>query len=311
MDRNLHPEAQEFLKQFDAEYIPPHTELPLEDGRRLLEEMLPDRGQDVPLEVVKDFSIKGADTDLPIRVYRPSTEPNLPALVYFHGGGWVRGSIDTHDPLCRRLAKHGNCAVISIEYRRPPEHEFPDPLEDCYAATKWVSENPGFLDIDTQRIAIGGDSAGGNLAAATALLARERNGPDLAHQLLLYPAVNYLREMGSYDEENIPFGSREGWKWERRHYLRSDVDKHNPFAFPLEADDLGDLPPATMVTCEFDMLRDEDKLYTERLRGAGVTATVLHYDDLFHPFLNFPDLKPAADAIEEIAATWREQLSES
>lgn len=301
MSRELHPQARDVLEEIGAMGLPPKRALDPPAARRDLEELLADRGDPVPIETVRDTAVPGPDEAIPVRIYRPEGEGPLPVLVYYHGGAWVRGSIETHDPLCRRIAARAGCLVASVEYRLAPEHPFPAPLTDAYAAAEWVAEYGASIGGNPDRIAVGGDSAGGNLAAGVSLLARDRNGPDLRHQLLLYPTLNYWEEMASYDENEGYFGTRVGREWTWETYLGSDVHARNPYAVPFEASELGDVPPATVLTCEFDMLRDEGQEYAQRLADAGVPVTELTYDDVFHAFLNFPELDRTDEAIDDVA----------
>jgi len=301
MSRELHPQARDVLEEIGGMGLPPKRALDPAAARDDLEALLADRGDAVPLESVRDTAIPGPDAAVPIRIYRPIADRPLPVLVYYHGGGWVRGSVETHDPLCRRLAASAECLVVSVDYRLAPEHPFPEPLEDAYAAMEWATEYAESIGGDPDAVAVGGDSAGGNLAAAVSLLARDRDGPALAHQLLLYPTLNRHEEMDAYDENEGYFGSRVGREWSWNAYLGSDVHARNAYAVPFEAGDLGDLPPATVLTCEFDMLRDEGQAYASRLDDAGVPVTELVYDDVFHAFLNFPELDRADEAFDEVA----------
>ena len=213
----------------------------------------------------------GPAGDIPVRVYRPSTGGPLPLLVYFFGGGWTLGSIDTSDGICRSLANSAGCLVVTAGYRLAPEHRFPAAVDDCYAATAWIALHATDFGADPARIAVGGDSAGGNLAAAVALLARDRGGPRLAGQLLVYPNTDYL-----FNHHSV------AWYWQ--HYLATPDDGRNPLASPLRADDLGGLPPALVVTAEYDPLRDQGEEYGHRLADAGVPAVVSRYPGTVHGF---------------------------
>jgi acetyl esterase len=226
---------------------------------------------------------------IPLRFYRPvgTIGPSvLPGLVFFHGGGWVFGDLDSHDPLCRHLANASGCAVVSVDYRLAPEHKFPAAVGDCFAATEWVAETAASLGVDGDRLAVGGDSAGGNLAAVTSLLARDRGGPLLRYQLLLYPPVDFA---GSH-----PSRSRfaEGFlltqatmRWFSEHYLRGPEDVASWGASPLQAANLAGLPPAFVLTAGFDPLCDEGVAYAERLREHGVAVHHRHVPDQIHGFL--------------------------
>ena len=197
-------------------------------------------------------------------------------LAYFFGGGWVLGSLETAEPVCRRLANAAECAVVSIAYRRAPEHPFPAAVEDCYAATCWLAENGDGHGLDATRLAVGGASSGGNLAAAVAMLARDRSGPSLAFQLLVYPPLDHRAATPSRREPvERPFFGPEDVAWCWSHYLADPADGESPSASPLRAGDLGGLPPALVITAEFDPLRDEGELYAARLREAGVPTELV------------------------------------
>lgn len=305
MARQLAPDARELLDDIEARVQPPASTVTPATARRLLDDLLADRGAAVELRRVRDITIPGQDEPLGLRLYYPNGQSSPPALVYYHGGGWVRGSIESHDPLCRRLASRTGCVVVSVDYRLVPEHPFPKPLDDAYRAATWVASNAERIGVDPDNVAVGGDSAGGNLAAAVCLLARERDGPALAQQLLLYPMVHRAGGMASYEENEGYFGTRASRNWQWEQYLGSDVHARNPYAVPLLARSLSTLPPATVLTCEFDMLRDEGQAYAERLAEAGVDVAELFYDDVFHAFLNFPELARADDAYDDIAAALR------
>jgi acetyl esterase len=222
---------------------------------------------------------------VPIRVYKPSDAVPLPVLVYFFGGGWTLGSIDTSDGICRSLANAAGCAVVTVGYRLAPEHRFPAAVEDCYAGTRWIAEHATDLGVDPARIAVGGDSAGGNLAAAVTLLARERGGPALAGQLLVYPNTDHEAGTQSLRDNGDPWLFNHhsvAWYW--NHYLARPEDGRNPLASPLRAADLSGLPPALVITAEYDPLRDEGEAYGWRLADAGVPTTVTRYPGMVHGF---------------------------
>ncbi len=233
----------------------------------------------------EDRLIPGPAGAIPVRIYTPPGTGPFPALVWFHGGGWVIGDIEMADGTARHLCLGAECVVISVDYRLAPENKFPAAPEDCFAATKWAEKNAYLFDIDARRIAVGGDSAGGNLAAAVSLMARDRGGPSLAFQVLVYPVTerNYTRK--SYQENASGYGlSKEDivWYWEQ--YLRADEDANNLYAAPLKARDLRGLPPALVITAEYDPLRDEGAAYAARLKEAGVPTAYKCYDGVIHGF---------------------------
>jgi acetyl esterase len=300
---DLHPEAKTILDEVD---LPPTHALSVSGAREALRDLLvSDDPPDDDL-TVRDLSIPGPDgpeMPLDVRAYAPPGDGDRPVLVYFHGGGWVRGDLDTHDGLCRLLAEAADCVVVSVDYRRAPEHPFPAPVRDAYAATAWAAEHAGVVGGDPDRIAVGGDSAGGNLAAAVTLLARERAGPAIDHQVLLYPVTDYDLDTDSYRanaEGYLLSRASMRWYWDR--YLDDELDGANPYASPLRAPDCSGLPSATVVTAGYDPLRDEGAAYADRLSEAGVEVTHADYPGMVHVFASFPDLERARDARETIAS---------
>jgi len=263
---------------------------------------------ELPVEDVartEDRVIPGADgTELPIRIYWPSTsdEP-LPVVVFFHGGGWVIGGIDSHDGQVREMVNRTGMVYVSVDYRLAPEARFPAAAEDCYAATQWVAANAADIGADAARLGVAGDSAGGNLAAVVALMARDRGGPAIAHQLLIYPCCDMDSNAWPSQTENGTgyFLTKESMDWFYGQY--ADVaDRDNPYASPIRADDLSGLPPACVITAEFDPLRDEGEAYGARLQEAGVDCEVHRYDGMFHGFFGMTLAIPGAVAAQETAA---------
>jgi acetyl esterase len=235
----------------------------------------------------------------------------LPGIVYFHGGGFVIGNLDSHDGTCRALANASGCAVVSVDYRLAPEHRFPAAPEDCYAALRFVAERGAELGIDARRLAVAGDSAGGNLAAVTALLARERRGPDVRFQLLVYPVADHAFDTPSYrDNAEGYFLSAAMMRWFWGHYLERPEQGDDPLASPLRAKDLAGLPPALVITAEYDPLRDEGEAYAARLKQAGVAAELLRYDGQIHGFFSlFDALDDGRAAVERAGAALRAALA--
>ncbi len=257
---------------------------------------------------VEDRHIEGANGQIAARVYTPEGSPPMGVLVYFHGGGWVLGDLESHDPVCRALANGAGCVVVSIDYRLAPEHVFPAGAEDCYAATKWVAENAAALGADASRMAVGGDSAGGNLAAVVSMMARDRGGPKLNFQLLLYPVTDCALDTPSHKEFAADgyVLSRADMEWFWKNYLDPGVEKNNPYACPLRAKNLKGLPPALVLTASHDPLRDEGERFAERLIAAGINVTCTRYEGVTHAFVSFADaldkgkegLRQAADALK-------------
>ncbi|HEY5899097.1 MAG TPA: alpha/beta hydrolase [Burkholderiales bacterium] len=240
-----------------------------------------------------------------MRVYRPLAGETLPALLYFHGGGWTIGDVDTHDVLCRQLALGARCAVFSVDYRLAPEHPFPAAVDDCWAATRYVAENADKLKIS--RIAVGGDSAGGNLAASIALLARDAGGPRLAFQLLVYPATDQRCASASHQRNAQGYLlTRDAIEYFRRAYLPNPSDWLDWRASPLLAKSHANLPPALVVTAGYDPLLDEGRAYAERLKSAGVEVTYREFADMVHGFALFGGVVDTANsAVAEFCAALR------
>ncbi|HLT70483.1 MAG TPA: alpha/beta hydrolase [Acidimicrobiales bacterium] len=262
---------------------------------------------------VTDLSAPGPAGDVPVRVYVPTDEPGpRPALVYFHGGGWVIGSVETHDGTARALALGSGATVVSVDYRLAPEHPFPAAVDDAVAAVRWVVDHADELDVDPGRVAVGGDSAGGNLAAVVCQQLVAAGGPDLRFQLLVYPVTDGSMSHPSI-EENAEgyFLTRETMAWFWQQYV-GDGDRTDPRCSPLHAPDevVRAVPPALVVTAEYDPLRDEGEAYGARLEALGVPVTVSRYDGVIHGFFAMRDLVPEGKAAtEEAAAALRAALA--
>jgi acetyl esterase/lipase len=266
----------------------------------------------VPFEEVPVVSDVTIDVAPPIaaRIYRP-TAGILPLLVYFHGGGWVLGSVALSDNFCRALANASGCAVLSVEYRLAPEHRYPAAADDAYAATAWAAENAAELGVDPARLAVGGSSAGGNLAAVVSLMARERGGPKIALQWLHVPVTDHDFTRSSYRTNATGRGlTRAAMEWFWAHYEPDVRRRSEPFASPFHARDLRRLPPAIVLLAECDPLHDEGAAYAERLREAGVPVTLIEYPGMVHGFMSWASVLPAgARAFKEIGAALRKGLA--
>jgi len=260
-----------------------------------------------PIDRIRDLEFSGPDSPISLKVYEPNVTGPRPVFVYFHGGGWVCGMTDGHDQLCRALAGAGECTVVSVDYRLAPEHPFPAALKDCYAATEWVQAHADILGADADRLVIGGSSSGGNLAAGVALRARDSDGPNIAHQFLLYPPLQHSFTTKSYEQNADGYLlTRRAMRWFWNHYLETPLDGKHPYASPLRARDLSELPPATVITAGFDPLRDEGVIYVERLTKAGVSVEHRSYGSMIHGFvsmLNDPELNTARNEIAIIGET--------
>lgn len=257
---------------------------------------------------VLDQSIGGKHGPIPLRIYRGAgtqTTAILPCMLFLHGGGWVIGNLESHDRLCRRLANLARICVVAVDYRLAPEHRFPVALDDSASALEWLARNASELNIDSNRLAVGGDSAGGNLATVVALMARERGGPALVHQVLIYPVTDHDLSTPSYVENATGYVlTREGMRWFWRHYLAGEAQGREPYASPLRAPSLAGLPPALVITAEHDPLRDEGEAYATRLRDAGVPVTPTRYTGMFHGFVRMTRLlDKARTALDEIAGS--------
>jgi len=304
----LHPKSQEFLDQLAAAGMPPLGSLPVPETREAFKGVAAFGGPPETLARVEERKIRGPGGEMPVRIYTPEAKGPMPLLVFFHGGGWVIGTLDTHDGVCRHLAKQSQAVVVSVDYRLAPEHKFPAAAEDCYAATCWAADNAASLGADAKRLAVGGDSAGGNLAAVVALMARDRGKPKIGFQMLIYPVTDHSYGTASYrDNADGYLLTKDAMVWFWNHYLTGAGDSANPYASPLRAKSFGGLPPAMVVTAEFDPLRDEGEAYAAKLREAGVPVKLKRYDGLVHGFFSmigfFDQAKQSvADAAAEIKA---------
>jgi len=303
----LHPAIRSML---DAEIPgPPFETFAVSDLRTLREAMMlrrPKRHE--PVGSIENRMLPGPAGEIPVRIYHPSVGigPH-PILAYFHGGGWVLGTLDTHDDVCRTLAHRSGALVVSVGYRRAPEHRFPAPLEDCVAAVRWCALRGAEIGGDGARVAVSGDSAGGNLAAAVALRFRDEGGPALALQVLVYPVTNFSFDTASYRECAVGFGLTRGMmRYFWKSYLASPTDAGHPYASPLQAANLSGLPPALILTAQYDVLRDEGEAYAARLARAGVPARCTRYLDMNHGFVQLAALcEPALQGLEEVADALR------
>jgi acetyl esterase len=283
----LDPQAQALLGQIAAIGAPPMHELSVEEARQAFVNFMATQADGEPVGAVRDCTIPGAAGEMPARIYSPHGTGPFPALVYFHGGGWVIGNLEAYDATCRAVTNAARCLVVAMEYRLAPEHKFPAAPEDCYAATQWVAANAASLGGDPRRIAIGGDSAGGNLAAVVAQMARDRGEPALCYQLLVYPVTDYDFGTPSYRENADGYLlTKDDMTWFWNHYLPNAAAGSHPMAAPLRAPSLNGLPPAFVLTAEFDPLRDEGEAYAARLRDAGVAVTLKRYHGMIHGFFS-------------------------
>jgi acetyl esterase len=308
----VHPQVQTLLDGLAAAGGPPLHELEPEAARAMYR-ALASMEEKVEVERVDDRSVPGPEGDIPVRVYTPaeSVGANHGVLVWLHGGGWVIGDVESADPTCRLLAAQSGCVVVSVDYRLSPEHRAPAPLDDCLAAVTWTVENAEALGCDASRLAIGGDSAGGNLAALACIRLRDEFGPEIDFQLLVYPVTDLTRSHPSY-EENAEgyFLTAESMRWFIDHHLGGEIDPKDPMVSPLHADSLEGLPKALVITAELDPLRDEGEAYARRLQEAGVEAELVRYDGQIHGFFGMATLlDDGKDAVAKAAAALRAELT--
>lgn len=307
----LHPQAQQVLEQMAALNLPPTYTVSPEEARALNKSRPRAAGPEVAK--VEDATIPGAGPDIPVRIYMPSGPGPFPILAWFHGGGWVVGDLDTADATARHLTVGANCVTVSVDYRLAPETKFPGAADDCYAATVWAAQNAARLNGDASRLAVGGDSAGGNLSAVVAQMARDRGTPPLVFQLLVYPVTEQNFETSSYRNNAEGYLlTRQSMQWYWNHYLASPDDATNPYAAPLMATDLSGLPSAFVLTAEFDPLCDEGEVYAKRLQDAGVPTTCTRYDGMIHGFFGMPAvLDTSKQAIADASAALRQAFAGS
>jgi acetyl esterase len=287
---SLDLQVSRFIAQQAALGLKPIDQCTPAEFRRMMLDGLAQRSESESVAVIENRFAAGPSAPIPVRVYRSSQTDRLPVLVYFHGGGWVGGNLDTHDGLCRAIANASDCAVVSVDYRLAPEHKYPAAADDAFAATCWVQKHAPSLGVDGHRLAVGGDSAGGNLAASVAQMARDRGNPLPRLQILLYPIIDYDLTTTSYSEFAEGYLlTRAAMHWFWRQYLSRVEDAQQPYVAPIKAKDLSRLSPALVITAEFDVLRDEGEAYVERLRAAGVPAEHTRYNGMIHGFM--PRLK--------------------
>jgi acetyl esterase len=304
----LDPQVKALLMQLEQMEGPALADMTPEQARAAFDQMRQLGGAPDSVGRVEDRTIPGPAGDLKARVYTPSGEPPFPVMVFFHGGGWVIGDLESHDSLCRTLTNASGSMIVAVDYRLAPEHKFPAAVDDCYAAARWVADHAADLGADPSRLGVGGDSAGGNLSAVVSLLARDRGGPKFAYQLLIYPATDSAMNMPSVRENGEGyFLTFQDMVWFTNHYIRGAGDKLNPLVSPLLAADHAGLPAAIIVTAEFDPLRDEGEAYGEKLRQAGVSVKVRRYDGTIHGFLSMSGvISRGQDAARDVGADVRE-----
>ncbi len=256
-----------------------------------------------PVGRVEDRRIPGPAGEIPVRIYTPEGSGPFPLIAFFHGGGFVLCSLETHDELCRAMCRDAGAVVVSVDYRLAPEAKYPAAADDCYAATAWCAAHAAELGADAARLVVAGDSAGGNLAAVTALRARDLGAPRIRHQVLIYPATHCDFDTPSYRENAQGyFLTADAMRWFWAHYLENPAQASEPYACPAHAADLKGLPPATVITAEYDPLRDEGEDYAAQLRAAGVPVVLKRYDGMIHGFVSMGDVFDDARAAQRLIA---------
>ena len=295
----LHPQAQVMCDLVNAMGGAPASDESLEEARNGLA-MLHAAGSGAPEAI---YAVGDLDADgVPVRVYRPSPDDGLPVVVYLHGGGWTLGSVEIYDPVTRALANAARAIVVSVEYRLAPEHPFPAPLDDCMTALRWIAKNAATFEGDASRLAIAGDSAGGNLAAVCALLARDEGGPDLALQARVYPVTDSDLTTGSYRENGRGYLLEEAeMQWFFDCYTRGGTDRADWRISPLRAPDVAGVAPALVITAEFDPLRDEGEAYAEALKRAKVEVAYFREPGMVHGYFGMGAASKAAEAARQRA----------
>jgi acetyl esterase len=290
---SLNPQIAGILERVARSPLPPYHTVPAHVARRIYRDTRSALAPKAP--EVAEVRLQVFGNRVAVRSYRPVAEGFLPALVFFHGGGWTIGDLDTHDGVCRQLSLGARCAVFSVDYRLAPEHPFPAAVDDCFFATKYLSERAEEFKIDPTRVAVGGDSAGGNLAAVVALMARDQAGPPLACQLLIYPATDQRCEFPSHARNGEGYLlTKEAIRFFRAGYLPDPKDRTDWRASPLLASSHAGLPPAFVLTAGYDPLVDEGRAYAERLAAAGVEVSYREYSDMVHGFVLFGGVVDAA-----------------
>jgi len=308
----IHPEAQKILDLVEKAARPEYWELTPAEAKANHEKAFPVLDIDpVPLRRIEQGNLPRPRGPIALRIYWPDdSAPVCGAMLWIHGGGHVVGSIDCYDPLCRTIARDSGHVIISTSYGLAPEHKFPTAVEDCVAALEWVHQQTGQLGIDPQRVMVGGDSAGGNLAAVTALLARDLEVPELRHQLLVYPVTAPWPESRShhlYAEGHLL--TRKNIEWFQENYVRGPADRDDYRFAPLLCHELAGLPPATVLVAECDPLHDEGVAYAERMMEAGNDVELIEYEGMLHGFLNMGGwLAGSRDALQHCAAIVRNAL---
>lgn len=295
----LKPEFIPFLEARSASGLPEVWQAPVATIRKNLENRAVQSGEPEKIYDVNHRYIPGPTSDLPLRIYRPMKEAILPALVFFHGGGWVLNNLDSYEQALRSIANKGQFVVVAVNYQKAPELPFPIPFDDCYATLLWVAQNAEKLGINPTQIGVGGDSAGGNLAAGVAIKARDTGDINLAFQLLIYPCNDNEMKYDSAYNSAVGYGlSTQSMEWFWEQYLSKKSDSKNPYAVPASAKDFRGLAPAIITTAEFDPLLDDGYNYADLLRKSGVPTIYREYEGVIHGYFTLAGITPEADVLQ-------------
>lgn len=314
----LHPDALKVLDFFAKNRPTPSYQLPIEEGRQIARDNAVLNGELVPVAKVEARIIPGDarhgdGADVPVRIYWPrvlAEEERIPVTLFFHGGGWVFGDLESHDNVARRLAVATGSVVVAVHYRLAPEHRFPKPVDDAYTVLRWLKDNAPFIGGDRRKIAVAGDSAGANIAAALCLKARDQYGPTIAAQVLVYPVADYWDAgFPSYTEKAEGYGlTKAAMQWFWDHYLGPDGDTRHPYASPLRAEFVANLPPALVLTAEYDPLHDEAVAYADRLEGAGNIVVRREFPGQIHGFFAQSAMNADADVALDACAVFLKRV---
>ncbi|GCF10570.1 alpha/beta hydrolase [Dictyobacter arantiisoli] len=311
----LDPQVEKLLEHLDSSEDASSYDLSLPELRQQMNlSSVQQAGEIEQVEAIENLSLQGPVGEFTVRLYTPAGKGPLPILVYFHGGGWVFGNLETHDALCRTLANQAACIVIAVDYHLSPEYKFPIAIKEGYNTIQWIADQASSFNGDASRIAIAGDSAGGNLAAAVALMIRDKGNPKLAYQVLIYPLIDYYRPFKQsyldYGEDYYVTRDELVWHWQQ--YLSNDLEGQHPYASPLRSPLLTQLPPTLVITAEYDPVRDEGELYARRLQESGVPTHLTRYDGMIHSFFRMTNLlSQARDAQAEVCQALRQAFAQT